>query len=248
MHICCWWVGSTQPRTSWMLRSESAIEGHPRIVCTGFVPDAAPYYRAMDLMVLPSWREGFPNAILEAAATGVPVVATICTGSRDAVIPEVTGLLVPPGYPDAICEAVMSLLRDPDRRRRMSAAARRWVIENYDDRRVLGMAVAFYKSLSEAPDAGRTGRRSSEGGRRRLLVCLCRCNFSGNDAAGGACRVCAPASVACRIFPGAIPRTSVAPTANKSAAPTAIPICINGNGLSPASSSGRCAAANASRR
>lgn len=131
------------------------VEGHPRIICTGFVPDAAPYYRAMDLMVLPSWREGFPNAILEAAASGVPVVATICTGSRDAVIPEVTGLLVPPGYPDAICEAVMSLLRDPDRRGRMSAAARRWAIENYDDRLVLGMAVAFYKSLLKGTGPGR---------------------------------------------------------------------------------------------
>jgi glycosyltransferase involved in cell wall biosynthesis len=125
----------------------SRIEGHPRIVCTGFVKDAAPYYRAMDLMVLPSWREGFPNVILEAAATGVPVVATLCTGSRDAVIPEVTGLLVPPGYPDAICEAVLSLLRDPDRCQEMSAAARRWVVENYDEQRVLGIAVAFYKSL-----------------------------------------------------------------------------------------------------
>ncbi len=133
------------------------IEGHPQIVCTGFVPDAAPYYRAMDVMVLPSWREGFPNAILEAAATGVPVVATLCTGSRDAVVPEVTGLLVPPGYPDAICAAVMSLLRDPDRRRRMSAAARRWVVENYEDRRVLGTAVAFYKSL-----LGHTGTEGLE--------------------------------------------------------------------------------------
>ncbi|MGA8739826.1 MAG: glycosyltransferase family 4 protein [Terracidiphilus sp.] len=137
------------------------VEGHPQIVCTGFVPDAAPYYRAMDLMVLPSWREGFPNAILEAAASGVPVVATICTGSRDAVIPEVTGLLVPPGYPDAICEAVMSLLRDSDRRGRMSAAARRWVIENYDDRRVLGTAVAFYKSL-----LGHTGTEGLEDARK----------------------------------------------------------------------------------
>ena len=71
------------------------IEGHPRIICTGFVEDTAPYYRAMDLMVLPSWREGFPNAVLEAAATGIPVIATQCTGSSDAVIPEVTGLLVP---------------------------------------------------------------------------------------------------------------------------------------------------------
>ena len=123
------------------------IEGHPRIVCTGYVSDAAPYYRAMDLMVLPSWREGFPNVLLEAAACGLPVIATHCTGSQDAVVSEVTGLLVPPGYPDAICEAVLGLLRDPDRCLRMSAAARRWVVENYEDRRVLGIAVAFYLNM-----------------------------------------------------------------------------------------------------
>jgi glycosyltransferase involved in cell wall biosynthesis len=131
------------------------IEGHPRIVCTGYVTDTAPYYRAMDLMVLPSWREGFPNVVLEAAATGVPVIATYCTGSRDAVVPEVTGLLVPPGYPDAICEAALALLRDPDRCRRMSTAARRWVVENYEDRRVLGMAVAFYLNLIKPSSASR---------------------------------------------------------------------------------------------
>ena len=42
------------------------ILNHPQIYCTGFVPDTAPYYRAMDLFVLPTWREGFPNAVLEA--------------------------------------------------------------------------------------------------------------------------------------------------------------------------------------
>ncbi len=47
-------------------------------------------------MVLPTWREGLPNAVLEAASSGVPVITTLATGSRDAVVPEVTGLLVPP--------------------------------------------------------------------------------------------------------------------------------------------------------
>ena len=142
--------------------ARARIEGHPRIVCTGFVRDTAPYYRAMNLMVLPSWREGFPNVVLEAAASGVPVVATYCTGSRDAVIPEVTGLLVPPGYPHAICEAVVGLLRDPDRRRRMSAAARRWVVENYEDRRVLGMAVAFYLKLMRPAVAEVSGSEAEQ--------------------------------------------------------------------------------------
>jgi len=55
------------------------------------VADTAPYYRAMDLMVLPTWREGFPNVVLEAAASGIPVITTIATGSRRLVVPEVTG-------------------------------------------------------------------------------------------------------------------------------------------------------------
>lgn len=120
---------------------------HPQIYCTGFVPDTAPYYRAMDVFVLPSWREGFPNVVLEAAATGLPVVTTESTGARDSVLPEITGLLIPPGHPDAIYEAVMKLIRDPQRRRCMGKAARAWILEHYVEARVVGMTVDYYKSL-----------------------------------------------------------------------------------------------------
>jgi glycosyltransferase involved in cell wall biosynthesis len=130
------------------------IENHPNIHCTGYTADTAPYYRAMDLMVLPTWREGFPNAVLEAAATGIPVVTTLCTGSRDSVIPEVTGLLIPPGYPEAISEAVLRLLLDRDLRLRMGIAARRWVWEHYTNDHVLGLLTNYYKSLlAETPRA-----------------------------------------------------------------------------------------------
>jgi len=123
------------------------IESHPRIHLTGYVEDPAAYYRAMDVMVLPSWREGFPNVVLEAAATGIPVITTFTTGSRDSVVPEVTGLLIPPGYPEAISEAVLKLLCDPELRERMGKAARAWVHEHYADERVLGSAANYYKSL-----------------------------------------------------------------------------------------------------
>jgi glycosyltransferase involved in cell wall biosynthesis len=123
------------------------IESHPRIHLTGLVEDTAPYYRAMDVMVLPTWREGFPNVVLEAGATGIPVVTTLSTGSRDAVVPEVTGLLMPPGYPEAIAEAVLKLLRDPVRRRRMGNAARTWVTEHYGNGQVLALTIALYKGL-----------------------------------------------------------------------------------------------------
>src|ERR1017187_372990 len=83
------WFDASEDALSAGLRTR--IERHPHIHCTGFVADTAPYYRAMDLMVLPTWREGFPNVVLEAAATGIPVVTTLSTGSRDSVVPEVTG-------------------------------------------------------------------------------------------------------------------------------------------------------------
>ncbi len=144
------WFDASEDALSDALRER--IENHPRIHCTGFVANTAPYYRAMDLLVLPTWREGFPNVVLEAAATGIPVITTLSTGSRDSVVPEVTGLLIPPGYPDAISEAVLKLLRDPARRRRIGGAARAWVLEHFVDERVLGLAAAFYKSLLE-PEA-----------------------------------------------------------------------------------------------
>jgi glycosyltransferase involved in cell wall biosynthesis len=137
----------------------SRIKKHPRIHLTGFVDDTAPYYQVMDVMVLPTWREGFPNVVLEAAATGIPVVTTLATGSRDAVVPEVTGLLIPPGYPVAISEAVIQLLRNPELRCRMGKAARAWVLDHYVNGRVLARTVRYYQSLLDQNlSGGTTGR------------------------------------------------------------------------------------------
>jgi glycosyltransferase involved in cell wall biosynthesis len=142
------WFDAADDALSEELRAR--IEGHKQIHLTGFVKDTAPYYRAMDVMVLPTWREGFPNVVLEAAATGIPVVTTFSTGSRDSVVPEVTGLLIPPGYPGAISEAVLRLLRNADRRRRMGIAAQAWVIERFSDERVLRLTNEYYKRLLES--------------------------------------------------------------------------------------------------
>lgn len=149
------------------------IQCHPRIVMTGFVPDTSDYYRAMDLMVLPSWREGFPNSVLEAAATGIPVITTHSTGSCDSVVPEVTGLLVPPGTPEAIVEAVLKLLKHPEQRRRMGQAARAWVCENFADEHVHALTVNYYKHMLNAlrekrhhrkPDQDAPGSRGKSSG------------------------------------------------------------------------------------
>jgi glycosyltransferase involved in cell wall biosynthesis len=137
-------------------RLRARIAAHPHIICTGFVRETAAYYRAMDVMVLPTWREGFPNAVLEAAASGVPVVTTPATGSRDSVVPGLTGLLIPSGDPSAISSAVLGLLRDPERRDQMGVAARAWICEHYREEHVLGFAAAFYAEMLARPVEARS--------------------------------------------------------------------------------------------
>jgi len=154
----CWlllvgWFDASEDALSVHLRAR--IADHPRIRHTGFVMDTAEYYRAMDLLILPTHREGFPNVVLEAAASGLPVVTTESTGARDAVIPEVTGLLVPPGYPEAIAEAALELLGNREKRFRMGTAARVWVLERFSNERVLALATEFYKSLLRPKEAAR---------------------------------------------------------------------------------------------
>jgi glycosyltransferase involved in cell wall biosynthesis len=143
----------------WFDQSDDAVDEslrrrilcHPGIVYTGYVADTAPWYRAMDVLVLPTWREGFPNVVLEAAATGIPVITTLSTGSRDAVLPEITGLLIPAGYPQAIVEAMLRLLRNPSERFRMGRAGRAWIIERFVNGYVLGLTIGFYRRLLEGP-------------------------------------------------------------------------------------------------
>lgn len=127
-------------------RVRERITRHPRIVCTGYVENTAPYYRAMDLLVLPTQREGFPNAVLEASATGIPVITTRSTGACDSVVDGVTGMLVP-GDPGSICDAIVKLVHDPDERASMGSAGRAWVLEHFVDQPLLGLTTSFYKSL-----------------------------------------------------------------------------------------------------
>lgn len=103
----------------------------PRIVTTGYVGETAPYYRLMDVMAFPSYREGFPNAVLEAAACCVPVVGFRVTGVMDAVEDGVTGRLVDFGNVPQFAEALSELLDQTETRRVMGSAGRARVIRDF---------------------------------------------------------------------------------------------------------------------
>jgi glycosyltransferase involved in cell wall biosynthesis len=94
--------------------------------------DDIPYYYALlDLLVLPTYREGLPNVILEASAMGLPVVATRVTGCVDAVVDGVTGTLVPAKDPIALADAILVYLDDQDLRFAHGSAGREMVTHRF---------------------------------------------------------------------------------------------------------------------
>lgn len=102
-----------------------------RFVLPGFRADLDSLLPAAHVVTLPSFTEGLPNVALEASAAGVPVVATAVGGTPEVVADGATGLLVPPGDPLALSDALLQLLRDPALRSRMGAAGRRRMRERF---------------------------------------------------------------------------------------------------------------------
>ena len=122
-----------------------------QIVRTGFVPDTAPYYGLMDLLVFPSHREGFPNVPLEASCSAIPTVGFRVTGTVDAVQDGVTGTLVNCGDVTAFTKAISMYLSDERLRREHGRAAYERVCAVFARERVWqGLRELYEQSLVKA--------------------------------------------------------------------------------------------------
>ena len=110
------------------------------------------------IVVLASYREGLPKALLEAAACGKPLIATDVPGCREIVTHGINGFLVPPRNPAALAAAMDSLLRDSALRVRMGRAARETVLRSFSVEKVTGQLLALYRELLARDDGrGATG-------------------------------------------------------------------------------------------
>jgi len=132
--------GSLMPQVRAELERAGLLE---RAWLPGRRDDLPDLYRAMDLFVLPSLAEGISNTILEAMASGLPVVATAVGGNPELLEPGVTGALVPPRDPAALAAALASYLDDPERLRREGRAARRRARERFS----IEVMVEAYRDL-----------------------------------------------------------------------------------------------------
>jgi glycosyltransferase involved in cell wall biosynthesis len=115
----------------------------------GHRDDVADLYAAMDVVTLPSHREGFPRSPMEAAATGLPVVVTDVRGCRETVIDGETGYLVPARDPGQLATSIAALLDDPALRQRMGERGRGLAEERFDQRLVFQRVADTYSSLEQ---------------------------------------------------------------------------------------------------
>lgn len=135
---------------------QARIDGHglsERFRLLGNITDLATLLQAADLFVLPSAWEGLPLVLLEAMASGLPVVATAIEGVSEVVTDGESGLLVPPGDSGALASALTSLLADPVKRESLGAAGRQVVARDHSFESTVQRLDSLYRRIL-APPAG----------------------------------------------------------------------------------------------
>jgi|TARA_R100000935_G_C2822866_1_gene160666 glycosyltransferase involved in cell wall biosynthesis len=113
----------------------------------GYRLDIAEQYAAANIVCLPSYREGLPKSLVEAAACGRAIVTTDVPGCRDAITPDETGLLVPVKDPIALANAIQRLVENPDLRRRMGEAGRALAKEAFAIEKIVDQHLQIYKEV-----------------------------------------------------------------------------------------------------
>ncbi|MBK9150481.1 MAG: glycosyltransferase family 4 protein [Saprospiraceae bacterium] len=129
--------------------TEDRILNDPYIVYPGRADDVRPFYAMMDIFVFPSYREGFPNAVLEACAMELPVIATDINGCNEIIEDKVSGLLIPPKSSSAIENAVSLLIDRPEMRKALAMSARAAVVEKFSNEIVWNAVREEYQILLE---------------------------------------------------------------------------------------------------
>ena len=133
------------------LSNSAAHTTDPDIRYIGYSPEPERFLAVTDIFCLPSYREGFGNVVVEAAAMGIPTVGTDIVGLKDAVVDGKTGILVPPKDSEALACALKTLLADDALRQKMGEAAMLRVLDKFTANRVNQAILDEYQRLRKCP-------------------------------------------------------------------------------------------------
>lgn len=118
-----------------------------KIIYLGKLLDVVPIYSLLDILVLPSHREGFPNVLIEAGAMQVPVIASDIPGCRDAVLSGINGELFRKGDVNALIQSLEKLIQHKDLRTLYGKNGRKFVEENFENKTIWEGQLNMYRSL-----------------------------------------------------------------------------------------------------
>ncbi|MDF3079019.1 MAG: putative Capsular polysaccharide biosynthesis glycosyl transferase [Sphingobacteriaceae bacterium] len=124
------------------------INSNKNIISVGYQDDVRPFYGISDILVLPSYREGFPNVVLQAGSMGLASIVTDINGCNEIIIAGSNGLIVPPKSIDALVTAMTTLITDNELRHKLSSNARAMIISRYSQELVWEALLREYQSLN----------------------------------------------------------------------------------------------------
>ena len=119
------------------------------MLLAGFRPDVLSFHKGFDIFVLSSTTEGLGTSLLDAMACGKPIVATAAGGIPEVVEDGVTGLVVPPRDHEALARAIVTLLKDPNKRRQFGSAGLARVRERFSAERMVQETVRVYQRVAK---------------------------------------------------------------------------------------------------
>ena len=105
------------------------------------------YYAAADCYVFPSYREGFPNTVLEAGAMGLPCIVTDINGSREIIVEGENGVIIPPRDEEALFQAMLEMIRNKQNREYMAGKARDMIASRFEQSFVQNCLMEFYEDI-----------------------------------------------------------------------------------------------------
>ena len=105
---------------------------HPNIISLGYKEDVRPYYAIANALVFPSYREGFPNVVLEAGAMGLPCIVTDISGCNEIILNDENGIIIPAKNADSLTEAMKKFVSNEDYVKQLSANARSIIVKKFD--------------------------------------------------------------------------------------------------------------------
>ncbi|KXO00963.1 glycosyl transferase family 1 [Aequorivita aquimaris] len=123
------------------------IENNPNIIMVGYQQDVRPYFAAADALAFPSYREGFPNVVMQAGAMGLPSIVTDINGCNEIIIHRVNGLIIPIKNSEALAKAMRLLIEDVNLYQHLKGNARAQITNRYEQQQVWDALFEEYQSL-----------------------------------------------------------------------------------------------------